>query len=109
MSICESEVGVNVAATRQNAGTARPAGCGAPPPRAPPPPPPRGAAAGAAPGGVNVPAGTTSAIVMFVLGSVIDFNPAHGVGAASAALKSSTAMFAIIGWTSRVGENYHIL
>src|SRR6185436_593267 len=89
MSIWESEVGFNVAATRQNAGTVRGAACG------PPPPPPRWPLP-PAPGGVNVPAGTDSADVIVVLGSEMDFRFAHGVGAASAALKSSTAMFAII-------------
>jgi hypothetical protein len=56
---------------------------------------------------VNVPAGTDSAMVIVVLGSEMDFKFPHGVGAASAALKSSTAISAIIVRSSELGENYH--
>jgi len=95
MSISESDVGLNVAATRQKAGTLSAAGAGAPP-RCPP--------AGAA-GGVNVPAGRDSANVIVVFGSEVDFKLAHGV-VATAALKRTTAKFAII-LTSEWEENYH--
>jgi len=96
MSISESDVGLNVAATRQKAGTLSAAGAGAAPPRCPP--------AGAA-GGVNVPAGRDSANVIVVFGSEVDFKLAHGV-VATAALKRTTAKFAII-LTSEWEENYH--
>src|SRR5437867_3082278 len=98
MSIEESDVGFKVAVTRQNAGTVNGAGGGAAAPRPPPPrPPPAGAAgAGAGPaGGVKIPAGTDSAIVMVVLGSETDFRPAHGV-AASTAPMSTPAILTII-------------
>src|SRR5436190_7588059 len=109
ISIKESEVGLSVAATRQNGGTVNTVGGGAAPPPPPGPcprPPPRcgapaagaagaaGGGAGAA-GGVKTPAGTSSAIVIVVLGMEIDFRPAHGV-AASAELKRTRARFAII-------------
>src|SRR5262245_29172166 len=104
MSICESAVGRSVAATRQNDGTARPAGAAPAPPRPPRAPP---SAAGAGPlapsgagaaGGVNVPAGTTSAMVMVVVGSVMDLRFAQGVGAARAAPSIIAAMFPIMIW-----------
>src|SRR5262245_30577546 len=108
MSICESAVGRSVAATRQNDGTARPAGAAPgpprPPPRAPPSPAgagplaPSGAGAAGAAGGVNVPAATISAVVMVVVGSVMDLRFAHGVGAARAAPSSIAAMFPIMIW-----------
>src|SRR5512132_4248809 len=110
MSIDESEVGLSVAATRQNEGTFNGAGagaCAAPPPPLPPRPRPpasgAGAGAGAAGvgfgGGVKIPAGTTSANVMVVFGSEIDLRLAHGVGAASVALKRTTPIAEIITWT----------
>jgi hypothetical protein len=46
-------------------------------------------------------------MVIVVLGSEMDFKFPHGVGAASAALKSSTAISAIIVRSSELGENYH--
>src|SRR5579883_2545712 len=97
MSISESDEGLSVAATLQNAGTVSPAFC---PPRWPPRPPPA-----LAPGGVNVPAGTGSAIVMVVFGRETDLRLAQGV-VASAAENSTTAILAII-CTSRMGGNYH--
>src|SRR5215831_13434763 len=97
MSISESAEGLSVAATRQNAGTDNPAG--PPPPRCPPP------VAGAA-GGVKVPAGTDSAVVMVVLGRETDFRLEQGV-VASAVLNSTIARFAIIYVPPGLGQNYH--
>jgi hypothetical protein len=54
---------------------------------------------------VNVPAGRDSANVIVVFGSEVDFKLAHGV-VATAALKRTTATFAII-LTSEWEENYH--
>src|SRR5262245_31259684 len=89
MSICESDDGRKVAATRQNVGTMS------------------GACAGAlggpgCTGGRNSPAGTTSAIVIIVLGNESDFSPAQGV-AATAALTRRRATLAIILKTSGSG------
>src|SRR5215471_4283868 len=87
--ISESELGFNVAATRQRFGT-RISVVGGVRRR------PLGGGGGGAGGGVKTPAGTDSAIVTVVLGSEMDFRFAQGVGAASAAPNNRTAKLAII-------------
>src|SRR5262245_11804459 len=99
----ESDEGVNVAATRQCAGSMSGGGAGAAAPR------PAGAAAGggaaggppARPGGTNGPGATGSAMVIDVFGSFSDFRSAQGVaaiaGLASAAPTRASAMVFIIG------------
>src|SRR5262245_18955829 len=83
-AISESGVGFNVAATRQNAGTAKDVGAGGWP----------AGAGGMLPGGaLNVPAGSDSTRVIVVFGREIDFRPVQGV---TAAAKSMMAILVII-------------
>src|SRR5687768_8015998 len=103
MSMCESDEGLRVAATRQCAGRIVGGVAGAPPRPAPPRPPaprpasPAGCAAGATGppggpcggGGVNAPAGTSWAEVMVVLGSVSVRRDSHGAACASIAARDN--------------------
>src|SRR6185295_3356452 len=76
----ESLVGVNVAATRQNAGSA----AIGPPPARPPPAAPRPA------GGVKAPAGTACAIVIVASPRASETRPSHAVVSVGAPARATT-------------------
>src|SRR3989442_6525403 len=81
IAISESDDGFSSAATRQNAGTIRRPGCAGP----------------GWVGGLNSPAGTSSAIVIVVLGNESDFRPAHGVAASAAPTRRRATLAIKIG------------